>query len=221
MGKKKQNKQPQQPLSPAKYLKERARLVPLEKCFICCDLENGTEGTVLVVRKHTGDKYTLGMYLIDKFCLGVKDASYSLRMERSEFRDFMDRFKERFSPRECSYEEAHNWVWGAVGFAEDAGISPCKEFEQAKYILAEDNDDVELIEYDFGDGEGKHCLLANGRLEASTYLPIMHKHLGDDFSFSLGPHDHIHGPEDWDFSKNCPRYDDSTVGEAEDCWDKA
>lgn len=220
MGKKKQNKQTQQPLSPTKFLKERARLVPIDKCYIGSDLENGTEGTVLVVRKHTGDKYTLGVFLVDKLCLGVKDTSYYLRMEWSEYRDFMERFEERYSPRECSYEEAHNWIWGAVGFAEDAGIEPCKEFGLAQYILAEDNDDVELIEYEFGDSEGKHCLLANGRLEASTYLPVMRKNLGDDFSFCLGPNDHIHGPEDWDFVKNCPLYDESMEDYENDEWDE-
>lgn len=220
MSKKKQNKQTQQSLSPAKFLKERARLVPIYKCYIGNDLENGTEGTVLVIRKHTGDKYTLGMYLVDKLCLGVKDASYYLRMEWSEFRDFMEKFEERFSPRECSYEEAHNWVWGAIGFAEDAGIAPCKEFANAQYILAEDNDDIELIEYEFGDKDGKHCLLANERLEASMYLPVMRKNLGNEFTFCLGPNDTIHGPKDWDFEKNCPFYDDSTVGEEDYSWDE-
>lgn len=221
MAKKKQNKQQQQQtMSPTKFLKERVRLVPLDKCYIGSGLEDGTEGTILVTRKHTGDKYTLGMYLVDKLCLGVKDASYFLRMEWSEFRDFMEKFEERFAPRECSYEEAHNWIWGAVGFAEDAGIKPCKEFELAQYILAEDDEETELIEFDYGDEEGKHCLLANSRLEASTYLPLMRKHLGEDFTFCLGPGDSMHGPEDWDFERNCPLYDeDFEEYDEEDDWE--
>ena len=209
MAKKKQPKPQQLQISPVRFLKERVRQVPVYKCYLSHDFEKSTEGTVMVVRKHTGDKYTCGLYLVDKYCLGVKDASYHLRMDEQEFDEFLDIFEEDFNPHVCTYEEAHNWVWGAVGFAEDAGIAPCKEFDLAQYVLAEDDDEVELIEYDFGDQDGKHCLLANDRLEASTYLPLMRKNLGDDFTFCLGPQDKMHDPEDWDFEKNCPRYDDT------------
>lgn len=217
MAKKKPNKSQQAAISPARFLKERVRLVPVYKCYLSHNFEDETEGTVMVVRKHAGDKYTCGLYLVDKFCLGVKDASYYLRMEEAEYEDFLKYFTEGFNPHECSYEEAHNWVWGAISFAEEAGIEPCKDFDLAQYVLAEDNDEVELIEYDFGDPSGAHCLLANSRLEASIYLPLMRQHLGDKFSFALGPHDEVHGPEDWDYEKNCPLYDDSDVyGEEEE-----
>lgn len=218
MAKTKQSKSQQQSISPVKFLKERVRQVPIYKCYISNDLEESTEGTVMVVRKHAGDKYTCGLYLLDKYCLGVKDASYYLRMDEVEYNELLEHFEGNFSLREVAYEEAHNWVWGAVGFAEDAGIAPCKDFELAQYVLAEDNDEVELIEYDFGDADGKHCLLADGRLEASTYLPLMHKNLGDEFTFCLGPHDKIHKAEDWDYEKNVPQYDDS--GLSDDDWDE-
>ncbi len=216
MAKKKQSKPQQQSISPVRFLKERVRQVPIYKCYLSHDFENSTEGTVMVVRKHTGDKYTCGLYLVDKYCLGVKDASYHLRMDEQEFDEFLDLFEENFTPHVVAYEEAHNWVWGAVGFAEDAGIAPCKEFDLAQYVLAEDDDEVELIEYDFGDADGKHCLLANDRLEASTYLPIMRKNLGDEFSFCLGPQDSIHEPEDWDYEKNVPLFDDSEFTDWDD-----
>ena len=211
MSKKKQSKPQQQSISPVRFLKERVRQVPVYKCYLSHDFENSTEGTVMVVRRHTGDKYTCGLYLVDKYCVGVKDASYHLRMDEQEFDEFLDMFEEDFNPHVVTYEEAHNWVWGAVGFAEDAGIKPCKEFELAQYVLAEDDDEVELIEYDFGDADGKHCLLANDRLEASTYLPLMRKNLGDEFTFCLGPQDSIHSPEDWDYEKNVPLFDDSEL----------
>lgn len=217
MSKKKQSKPQQQSISPVRFLKERVRQVPIYKCYLSHDFEKSTEGTVMVVRKHTGDKYTCGLYLVDKYCLGVKDASYHLRMDEQEFDEFLDLFEEDFNPHVVTYEEAHNWVWGAVGFAEDAGIKPCKEFDLAQYVLAEDDDEVELIKYDFGDKDGKHCLLANDRLEASTYLPLMRKNLGDDFTFCLGPKDSIHEPEDWDYEKNVPLFDDSEL--SNDYWD--
>lgn len=220
MGKKKASKPQQQPLSPVRFLKERVRLAPIYKCYASKDFETSSEGTIMVVRQHAGDKFTCGLYLVDRYCLGVKDASYRLRLDGTEFDEFLDMFEDDFNPHFISYEEAHNWVWGAVGFAEDAGIEPCKEFELAQYVLSEDDDEVELIEFDFGDKDGKHCLLAESRLEASTYLPLMKKNLGKEFSFCLGPQDMIHGPEDWDFEKNCPRYDDNGLYDYEDIAEK-
>lgn len=217
MAKKKQSKPQQQQLSPVRFLKERVRLVPVHKCYISKSLVNETEGSIMVVRKHTGGNYTLGIYLVDKLCVGIKNADYQLRIDQSDYNKYSEMFIDRFGAEECTYEEAHNWIWGAVAFAEEAGIKPCKEFDLAQYVLAEDNDEVELIEYDFGDADGKHCLMANGRLDASKYLPAMHENLGDEFTFCLGPYDSIHTPDDWNFEDNCPTYNDSGV--LDDEWD--
>ena len=87
--------------------------------------------------------------------------------------------------RECSYEEAHNWVYGAIAWAEEAGIAPDKSFAITKYMLEEDTDDVPLIEYEFG-YNGKHLLMANNNLELSKYLPLMKKNLGEgNFAFTI------------------------------------
>ena len=87
--------------------------------------------------------------------------------------------------RECSYEEAHNWVYGAIAWAEEAGIAPDKSFAITKYMLEEDTDDVPLIEYEFG-YNGKHLLMANNNLELSKYLPLMKKNLGEgNFAFAI------------------------------------
>lgn len=53
MAKKKQSKPQQQQLSPVRFLKERVRQVPVYKCYISKSLVNETEGSIMVVRKHT------------------------------------------------------------------------------------------------------------------------------------------------------------------------
>ncbi len=47
----------------------------------------------------------------------------------------------------CSYEEAHNRVWGSVAYAEEAGIAPDKSFRLTQYMLDEDTDDETIEEY--------------------------------------------------------------------------
>jgi hypothetical protein len=109
--------------------------------------------------------------------------------------------------RECSYEEAHNRVWGSIAYAEEAGIRPDKSFNLTQYILEEDTDDVPLIEYEYGKN-GKHFLTCRSELEASRYLPLMRQHLGE------GNYHYIIGIGDPGFDD-----DDEYDNEDEDCYD--
>ena len=60
---------------------------------------------------------------------------------------------------ECTYEIAHNIIYGAIAYAEDLGFSPHSDFKIASYILEEDDDEIELIEFEFG-REGKPCFVS-------------------------------------------------------------
>ena len=173
MAKKKQKKQGQQFLSPEQYLKQRARMLEIGKCYMT-DLTEYGLGHVIVTRNHTGGKVSMADYLVDIYCLGVKDSFYRLRMEDYEVEDIVD----QLDAKECSYHEAHNWVYGAIAFAEEAGIEPDKSFHLTQYMLEEDNDEIPLIEYEYGK-DGKHFLVAHSRQEANRYLPLLEKNLGE------------------------------------------
>jgi len=184
MAKKKQKKQQtgQQFLSPEQYMKQRARSLEIGACYVSDDMTECGEGHVIVTRRHTGGRISAAIYLVDTYCLGVKDSFFRLRLEEDELEDMLS---QEPSIRECSYEEAHNWVYGAIAWAEEAGIEPDKSFAVTKYMLKEDTDDVPLIEYEFG-RDGKHLLMANNNLEASRYLPLLKKNLGEgNFAFTI------------------------------------
>ena len=123
-------------------------------------------------------------------------------MEDYEFDEFFDGRRDMY--RECSYEEAHNRVWGSIAYAEEAGISPDKSFQLTQYMLEEDTDEVPLIEYEYG-REGKHFLTCSSHLEASRYLPLLRKNLGEgnyDYIVNIGE------PEDDDDDDFDEDYDD-------------
>ena len=191
MAKKKQKKQQgQQFLSPEQYIKQKARALEIGACYVSDDIEEMGEGHVIVSRKHTGGRVSMAVFLVDIWCVGVKDSFYRLRLEDYEFKEFIDTY--RLGLRECSYDEAHNWIYGAVAFAEEAGIEPEKSFKITQYMLEEDDDNIPLIEYKYGK-DGKHTLVAHTRLEASRYLPLLEKNLGKgNFDYILNADD------DWD-----------------------
>lgn len=175
---KKRKVQPQkQQMSPQQFMKEKVRNLPIEVCYMNPEIWEIGEGNVIIVRRHPNDKYTIGCFLIDVFCLGVKDVIYRVRIDEEEYKGLIEHLKSG-GLKAVSYDEAHNVVYGAASFAEEAGIMPHKDFHIGKNILEEDTDDVPLIEYTYGK-EGKYFLVANSRLELSKYLPTLKKNLSE------------------------------------------
>ncbi|MCQ2218592.1 MAG: hypothetical protein MJZ33_08950 [Paludibacteraceae bacterium] len=171
----KKNNQQQATFSPERLVMEKGRTVPMYKCYAMLEgLKNSGIGSVVVVRKFKSGKYAVGLYLVDTYCCGVKTSSFHIPVEE----DFLDGLLGEWSDRlqEVSYEEAHNWIYGSIAWAEEAGIKPHKSFAVTQYLLEEDTDDIPLIEYEFGKN-GKHFLVCHTKLEASEYLSIMEKNL--------------------------------------------
>ena len=198
MPKKKSKKKQQQVfLSPENYLKQKARSLKIGKCYISDGFDDVGEGHIIVTRLHTGGNVSAGVFLVDKYCLGVKDSFYRLRMPDYEFEEMLDAYNGGLGLDEISYEEAHNRIYGAVAYAEEAGIAPDKSFSLTQYLLEEDTDDIPLIEYEYGK-DGMHHLVVHSNLEASRYLPLLEKNLGDNFTYAItdigdGEYD---GPDD-------------------------
>ncbi len=180
MAKKKKSQNQQQFLSPEQYIKQRARSLAIGKCYMTKDIRECGEGEFIVTRMHTNGKISFASYLVDIYCLGVKDSCYYLRNEADDFYEMINE-----SPlTECSYEELHNWIYGAVSFAQEAGIEPDRSFKLTQYMLEEDTDDIPLIEYEFGK-DGKYFLICNSVAEANRYMPILEEHLGNNFQFVI------------------------------------
>lgn len=183
---KNKSKGQQQPaLSPYRFMREKARALPLGKCYIAPpDWQESGMTHVIVSRVRPSGNLVMAAFLVDTFCLGVKDAGYHENMPSSDFEEYLNNYRKEMGLEEISYNEAHNIIYGAMAFAEEGGIKPIKEFDPAGYILEEDTDDIPLIEYDFGKN-GKHFLVVNPDRKEMPYYHILKKNLGDDFEFVM------------------------------------
>ena len=192
--KSKETDQTQQPLSPESFLREKARGLEIGKCFVSRDITAYGIGHVVVSRLHKTGKVSAAFFLVDIYCVGVRESFYRLHLDEYEFEKYIDLMRNE-NIQECSYEEAHNWIYGAINFAIVAGIQPDKSFDLTQYMLEEDTDEVPLIEYEFG-RNGKHFLVAKNKLEASRYLPFMKANLGDNFDVLIDDLDDFDEEED-------------------------
>ena len=204
----KQKSNAQKPLSPEQYIKQKARTLPVARCYMSKDWQKAGLANVLVARRHPQGTFTFGYYLVDTYCLGLKDSNYRFSLSEGEFEDYMSHLLIEGFMQEVNYEEAHNLIYGAIAFAEEAGIEADKSFALTQYLLEEDTEEVPLVDYEFGRG-GQHFLVANSRLEASRYLPLLEKNLGADFKYSIADEgmdeDLLDGFEDMiGYSQNLP-----------------
>lgn len=188
MAKKKNNVSVQQSLSPEKYIQTKARNLPVVECLIGENWQEVGFTTIVVARRHTNGNYTLGIYLTDIFCLGVKDSIYQFNLSEEEYKEYKEQLSEPGNMLPISYNEVHNLIWGSVAYAEEFGIEPCKEFGLTQYLLEEDSDDIPLIEYEFGKN-GKPFLIVSSTLEGSRYLPLLEKSTGGDFGYFVATDD--------------------------------
>lgn len=152
--------------------------MPIYKCYITPHWAEAGEAHIIVARKNQRGDLVVGSYLVDTFCLGLKDTYWNIIGEA----DLKSHVEDSDMFEETTYPVVHNLILGAIEFAEEAGIEPAPGFELTQYILAEDTDDIELIEYEYG-YKGKHHLVIGDDGAERKYAMLLTAKLGDKFTF--------------------------------------
>ena len=143
-----------QHLSPEKYIRSRARNLAIGNCYINENWKEAGEAFITVTRRHVKGNVTFGIFLVDLYCMGVKDAGYRFNQTPGELDEFIGKLGTNSNSGmrmiEAEYVLVHNIIYGAVEFADENGIPPHKDFQTAKYLLEEDDERVPLIDIEFG-----------------------------------------------------------------------
>lgn len=150
--------------SPESYIKNQARSLHIGGCFITKDWETTGICTIFITREHNTGNVTFGIYLVDLYCLGLKDTGYQFNAEYDQFvhsKITLGDFER------CEYELAHNIIFGAIAYAEDYGFKPHKDFAVSQFILEENDEQVPLMEIEFG-LEGIPCYVQGPFDEQAT-----------------------------------------------------
>lgn len=150
MAKKKQGKVVQM-LSPQNYIRQKARTLPVYECKVNSNWVDVGIANLSIARKHSNGNITMGFYMVDLKCLGIKDAYYHFNISENKYRGLIEEFESFIQVETIPYVLAHNIVYAALEFAEDLGFTPHRDFTSiARYILEEDTEDVELIDIECG-----------------------------------------------------------------------
>lgn len=132
------------------------------------DVDLGDDGPAgialaLVARAERGDRVNVCGYLVDTFCLGIKNAIGPERMRERDLPAFVRMYFQAFPspPLKAPIELARHLVLGAAEFASGLGFAPHPDFDPARGHL--------------GGGElDEPCAITFGREGRPLYVPGAH-----------------------------------------------
>ena len=135
-------------LSVQKYFKTRVRKLPLYECLINTAYRESGLAQIFISRKQASEKNAYGLFLLDVFCLGLKDSHYDFNLDDEEYKAFTNQLFERESFNSIDIVEAHNLIYGIIDCAEEIGFKPHKSFAISEYILDPDliDDGIDDVE---------------------------------------------------------------------------
>jgi hypothetical protein len=200
-------------ISPKKYVETRARKLPIYKCFVNDDWEESQMAHVVVMRKHVNNNVTVGTYLVDLLCLGIKDTSFFVNEPELRIMELIGNMPLTFI--EIDYGLAHNIVFAGRDFALDYDIEPVKEFKLTQFILEEDNDDIPLIDVHVGDEDGTPylSLMPGQRIKYKHVYDKLVKHLGaGNFGYTTGEEELDDDEEEEEEMEFSNKLDDYEIG---------
>ncbi len=148
------------------------------------DDEDGTSGlaTILVARGLPHRNWTVASYLVDYWCLGVKDVIPPKSMTKDKYALFVSRYFER-SPEgsdRISLEQAQSIIYGSIEYARKLGFQPARDFEQAREHLGNPS---QLQELKFG-RNGKPYYISGPYDDTNRIMKTLQNSIGDDnFNF--------------------------------------
>lgn len=127
------------------------------ECLVPSGLFETGLGTLIVTRRPPSGEIAISAFVVDVFCLGVKNAFFKLASEQ----DYHNTIKPRLvAPHEGQHFEnshpscARKIIEGAVGYAGALGFSYHRDYKNARDIFGDIDPSACPVKYDFG-REGK------------------------------------------------------------------
>jgi hypothetical protein len=144
---------------------------------------------VVVTRKERPGKLLLYSYLVDYYCLGVKDAMGPKYISEKEYPRISSKLYDAFieDPQIISLEKAQAIVLSSLAYANSIGLSPHADFTEAALDHLGDWDQQLTIRC--GDADGKPSFVAGPYDSSGKIMEILDRTVGRDNYHYLAPLD--------------------------------
>jgi hypothetical protein len=114
------------------------------------DIEDIDQGMAqLILARQAGSKLQVCSFLIDYWCLGIKNALGPRKLGTEQLTEYIQRTYSAFGETgfELTIEQAWSIIGGSIAYAQSLGLKPHSDFERAKEILGPQPDNLTPIEF--------------------------------------------------------------------------
>jgi len=147
-----------------------AKNSPIEGCLIRKNIFSEGIGTAIVSRKMPNSRLGIGVFLLDVWCLGVKNTYFSVLSE-DEYADRIKEINVHETLENIHPSCARKLIEQCINYSDGLGFKPHKDFKISRPLL----DDIDLtvcpIQYSFGkDGKPFYVSGPNENLNQSNKI---------------------------------------------------
>ncbi len=119
-----------------KHLTSTLALFPLYGCFVGNNWKTECKTHVIVIRSLPTGDFLVSGYLLDLWCLGIKDAFLKTFVTQEELIKILTITKEDCNGiSEITYEDARSVILGSLKYAESLGFEPHKDWQEAQHMI--------------------------------------------------------------------------------------
>jgi len=111
--------------------------LPVFMCMIDENWKDAGIANILVTRKMPNNNYIVAIYLVDFWCLGVKNVLIRINIDYDEIHSYCMQIAagDGEGAMSISYEEARSMILGSIKYAKHLGFNPHPDWQQAKYMI--------------------------------------------------------------------------------------
>lgn len=122
---------------------------PVHECYCGSELFERGIGTVFISRKMPNGDVGAGVFLLDVYCLGVKNAYFTI-LTPGRYAESIDAIDRNESLETIHHSCARKLIEECVAYARDVGFNPHKEYNVAKKIFGDIDPSVCPRKFEFG-----------------------------------------------------------------------
>lgn len=157
-----------------------ARTYPLYECLISDTWQQDEPGLVQIVlaRQQPDGNICFGVYLVDKYLLGLKNTFARANYSRSRYQDeIYNGIFAKVKSQKCPLELAHQMIYQSIDYAAQFGFEPEKDFAISQLLLQPRGELEEPYHLTFG-RNGKPFFVAGPRDNAQRIIRQLEKTAG-------------------------------------------
>ncbi len=158
-----------------------ATMAPVFGSWVNSDLWSQGIGQVVLSRQLSDGQIAFGMFLVDRYCLGVKK-TFGHVGPPGDYHDYLAKLKANFEMRKVPPEDLRGFVEDAVAYAQELGFDPHPDYHRVAPIFGDLDPSRATQRLEMGYQDGKPLYIAGpyddvGRQQ--RILATLHRSCGD------------------------------------------